>query len=245
MDVTPYRQSRDFRLLFLAGTVFYLGGMVTYVAIPYQLYDITGSNFVVGAVGLVELVPLIVFGLYGGALADHMDRRTLLVWTGVAQVVFTGVLVVNAFLAEPQVWLIFVVAGFRSVAATAVARGADPPHRRPRPAPGGGRAVDGGGPGRHAGRPRGRRRAAARGRHRLVLPRRRRRHRDRDSAVLPDAPVPTRGGGRPAQPARDRRRSPVCGRSSGPARHLPHRHRRDVHGDAHRAVPRVRARRAA
>ena len=116
MDVTPYRQSRDFRLLFLAGTVFYLGGMVTYVAIPYQLYDITGSNFVVGAVGLVELVPLIVFGLYGGALADHMDRRTLLVWTGIAQVVFTGVLVVNAFLAEPQVWLIFVVAGFLSAA---------------------------------------------------------------------------------------------------------------------------------
>ena len=116
MDVTPYRQSRDFRLLFLAGTVFYLGGMVTYVAIPYQLYDITGSNFVVGAVGLVELVPLIVFGLYGGALADHMDRRTLLVWTGVAQVVFTGVLVVNAFLAEPEVWLIFVVAGFLSAA---------------------------------------------------------------------------------------------------------------------------------
>jgi MFS family permease len=116
MDLTPYRRSRDFRLLFLAGTVFYLGGMVTYVAIPYQLYDITGSNFVVGAVGLVELVPLIVFGLYGGALADHMDRRTLLVWTGVAQVVFTGVLVVNAFLAEPQVWLIFVVAGFLSAA---------------------------------------------------------------------------------------------------------------------------------
>ena len=116
MDVTPYRQSRDFRLLFLAGSVFYLGGMVTYVAIPYQLYDITGSNFVVGAVGLVELVPLIVFGLYGGALADHMDRRTLLVWTGVAQVVFTGVLVVNAFLTEPQVWLIFVVAGFLSAA---------------------------------------------------------------------------------------------------------------------------------
>ena len=116
IDLTPLRTRRDFRLLFLAGTVFYLGGMVTYVAIPYQLYDITGSNFVVGAVGLVELVPLIVFGLYGGALADHMDRRTLLVWTGVAQVVFTGVLVVNAFLAEPQVWLIFVVAGFLSAA---------------------------------------------------------------------------------------------------------------------------------
>jgi MFS family permease len=116
MDVTPFRQSRDYRLLFLAGTVFYLGGMVTYVAVPFQLYDITGSNFVVGAVGIVELVPLIVFGLWGGALADHMDRRTLLVWTGVAQVVFTSLLVVNAFLPEPQIWVIFVVAALLSAA---------------------------------------------------------------------------------------------------------------------------------
>ena len=53
MDVTPLRESRDFRLLFLAGTVFYLGGMVTYVAIPFQIYHLTGSNFAVGAVGLV------------------------------------------------------------------------------------------------------------------------------------------------------------------------------------------------
>ena len=248
MDVTPYRQSRDFRLLFLAGTVFYLGGMVTYVAIPFQLYDITGSNFVVGAVGIVELVPLIVFGLYGGALADHMDRRNLLVWTGVAQVVFTSVLVVNAFLPEPQVWLIFVVAGFLSaaqslqrpsrealiprtvahdqlLAAVALSTAGIQIGMLAGPAVGG-----------------------------ILL------HSvgtgwcflvdvvgiaDRDGALPPDAPVPTRGGGRPAQPARDRRRAPVCGRSPGPARHLPHRHRRDVHGDAHRALPRVRAGRAA
>ena len=83
MDVTPLRESRDFRLLFLAGTVFYLGAMVTYVAIPYQIYTLTGSNFAVGAIGLVELVPLVVFGLYGGALADHVDRRRLLIWTGI------------------------------------------------------------------------------------------------------------------------------------------------------------------
>ena len=116
MDVTPFRQSRDYRLLLLAGTVFYLGGMMTYVAVPYQLYDLTGSNFMVGAVGIVELLPLVVFGLWGGALADHMDRRTLLVWTGVAQVVFTSVLVVNAFLPEPQVWVIFVIAALLSAA---------------------------------------------------------------------------------------------------------------------------------
>ncbi|WP_343061552.1 MFS transporter [Nocardioides luti] len=109
MDVTPLRESRDFRLLFLAGTVFYFGAMVTYVAIPYQIYRLTGSNFAVGAVGLVELVPLVVFGLYGGALADHVDRRRLLVWTGVAQAVFTAVLAVNAFRDDPSIAVIFVV----------------------------------------------------------------------------------------------------------------------------------------
>lgn len=109
MDTTPLRTSRDFRLLFLAGTVFYFGAMVSYVAIPFQIYTITGSNFAVGAVGLVELVPLVVFGLYGGALADHVDRRKLLVWTGVAQAGFTAVLAVNAFRDDPSVWVIFVI----------------------------------------------------------------------------------------------------------------------------------------
>lgn len=111
IDVTPLRESRDFRLLFVAGTVFYLGAMVSYVAIPFQIYRLTGSNFAVGAVGLVELVPLVAFGLYGGALADHVDRRRLLIWTGVAQAVFTAVLAVNAFRDRPSLWLIFVVAG--------------------------------------------------------------------------------------------------------------------------------------
>jgi MFS family permease len=109
VDLTPLRTSRDFRLLFYAGTVFYFGAMVSYVAIPYQIYTLTGSNFAVGAVGLVELAPLVVFGLYGGALADHVDRRKLLVWSGVAQAVLTGVLAVNAFRDHPSVWLIFVL----------------------------------------------------------------------------------------------------------------------------------------
>ncbi len=116
MDTTPLRRSRDFRLLFLAGTVFYLGQMVTYVAVPFQVYSLTGSNFAVGAVALAELVPLVVFGLYGGALADHVDRRRLLVGCGLAQVVLTAALAANAFLAEPRVWVVFVVAGLLAAA---------------------------------------------------------------------------------------------------------------------------------
>jgi MFS family permease len=109
VDTTPLRESRDFRLLFWAGTVFYLGGMVTYVALPYQLYQLTGSNFAVGALGIVELVPLVVFGLYGGALADHVDRRRMLVLTGSAQAVLTALLALNATLEAPLVWPLYLL----------------------------------------------------------------------------------------------------------------------------------------
>ena len=111
MDLGPFREHRDFRLLLVAGTIFYLGGMMSYVAIPFQIYQLTHSNFAVGAVGLVELVPLIVFGLYGGALADHVDRRLLLIWTGIAQAAFTTWLCINAFSDNPRLWEIFVVSG--------------------------------------------------------------------------------------------------------------------------------------
>jgi MFS family permease len=116
VDVTPLRTSRDFRLLFWAGTVFYLGGMVSYVALPYQIFQLTGSNFAVGAMGLVELAPLIVFGLYGGALADHLDRRTMLVWTALAQVALTAGLLGNAVLTHPSVWTIYVIGFLMSIA---------------------------------------------------------------------------------------------------------------------------------
>ena len=110
VDLTPMRTSRDFRLLLYAGTVFWFGAMVSYVAVPYQIYTLTGSNFAVGAIGIVQLVPLVVFGLYGGALADHVDRRRLLVGCGVAQAALTAVLAANAFRDDPSVWLVFVVA---------------------------------------------------------------------------------------------------------------------------------------
>ncbi len=116
VDLTPLRDSRDFRLLFVAGTVFYLGAMVAYVAVPFQLYRLTGSNFAVGAVALVELVPLVAFGLYGGALADHVDRRRLLVVAGLLQALLISVLMLNAFLDRPHVWLIYVVAALLAAA---------------------------------------------------------------------------------------------------------------------------------
>lgn len=118
IDVTPLRTSRDYRTLFIAGTVFSLGSMFGFVAVPYQLYALTSSNLAVGAMGAVQLIPLVVFGLYGGALADHVDRRRLLIVTGAAQAALSGVLLVNALLATPQVWVLYVVGGLMSAASS-------------------------------------------------------------------------------------------------------------------------------
>jgi MFS family permease len=118
VDLTPWRASRDFRILVISGTVFYLGGMVGYVALPFQLYQLTESNFAVGAMGLVTIAPLVIFGLYGGALADHVDRRKMLVITGVAQVLICAVLLGNTVLADPQIWIIYVSGALNAIASS-------------------------------------------------------------------------------------------------------------------------------
>jgi MFS family permease len=119
VDLSPLRSSRDFRLLLVAGTVTYLGAMMTYVALPWQLYQLTGSNLAVGLLGAVELVPLVVFGLWGGAIADHHDRRTVLVVTAAAQVGLTALLLVNARLDPPRIWALYVLGALLSAVTAA------------------------------------------------------------------------------------------------------------------------------
>ena len=63
IDTRPLRTSRDFRLLFFGGSVSFFGSMVTYVAVPFQVYELTGSTVAVGMLGVAELLPLIAFGL--------------------------------------------------------------------------------------------------------------------------------------------------------------------------------------
>jgi MFS family permease len=116
MDVTPLRTSRDFRVLFVAGFAFYLGMMVGYVAVPFQLYALTGSNFAVGAYGLAQLLPLVLAGLYGGALADRLDRRRVLVLTGAVQVAGTAGLLLNALTARPSIPVIYGIGVLMAVA---------------------------------------------------------------------------------------------------------------------------------
>ncbi|MFI0910965.1 MULTISPECIES: MFS transporter [Streptomyces] len=113
-DLTPWHSSRDFRRMWLAGLVTVFGSFLTFIALPLQLKELTGSALAVGAVGAVELVPLIVFGLYGGALADAMDRRKLILWTEAGLAVLSAMLLLNTLLPHPMIWPLYVVAALVS-----------------------------------------------------------------------------------------------------------------------------------
>jgi MFS family permease len=109
VDVRPLRRHRDYRLLFAGFGLSFFGSMVTYVAIPYQAFQLTGSSLVVGLLSFVELPPLLFTAFLGGALADAFDRRRLVQLSELALAACAGILVVNALLPSPQVWVLFVV----------------------------------------------------------------------------------------------------------------------------------------
>ena len=110
IDLTPLRKYRDFRLIFSAGLFSYFGSMITFVALPFQIKELTGSFWMVGLIGAVEIVPLIIFGLYGGVLADHVDRKKMIWLTEFGTLVATFVLFLNALRDKPSVVLIFIIA---------------------------------------------------------------------------------------------------------------------------------------
>ncbi len=110
VDTTPVRDSREFRLLFIGGSVSRLGSMITYVCLPFQVKELTGSFVLVGLLGLVELGPLIVFGLFGGSLADAVDRRTMVLSTEAAFTILSLVLLGNALLPHPLLAPIYLFA---------------------------------------------------------------------------------------------------------------------------------------
>ncbi|MFJ8075753.1 MFS transporter [Streptomyces sp. NPDC096176] len=109
-DLSPWRSSRGFRLLWVQGLVTYFASSMAMIALPLQIKDLTGSPLAVGAMGAVELVPLVVFGLYGGVLADAVDRRRLILGTEVGLGLLATILLVNAALPEPMLWPLYGVA---------------------------------------------------------------------------------------------------------------------------------------
>ncbi|WP_022927776.1 MFS transporter [Patulibacter americanus] len=110
IDLSPLRASPDLRLLLASRTVTALGSRITLVAALFQVKALTGSVLAVGLLGVAEVIPIVLLSLFGGALADRMDRRTLAVGCELGLAVAAVGLVVNAALPDPALWPIFVCA---------------------------------------------------------------------------------------------------------------------------------------
>ncbi|WP_371652579.1 MULTISPECIES: MFS transporter [unclassified Streptomyces] len=116
-DLTPLRSSPDYRRLWFGSTISWVGQGMTSLAISLQVYDITGSSFSVGLVGLFSLVPLMVFGLYGGAIADTVDRRRLGLGSASGSAVLSAGLAAAAIAGFAHVWFLYGIVALQSVCA--------------------------------------------------------------------------------------------------------------------------------
>jgi MFS family permease len=113
-DIRPLRESPAYRRLWFGQTVSQFGQQMTAIAIAYQVYVLTESSFAVGLVGLCALLPLVLGGLYGGALVDAFDRRLVALWSAAGLWLCSGVLVVQAYAGVDSVALLYVVVAVQS-----------------------------------------------------------------------------------------------------------------------------------
>src|SRR5215469_7979571 len=113
-DITPLRESPHFRTLWVGTTLSSVGGALTMFALPLQIYDITRSPFAVGALGIVRLVPTLTVGLLGGAIADAVDRRKLVLLTSFGQAALAALLAAQAFAGLSALWLLYLLAALSS-----------------------------------------------------------------------------------------------------------------------------------
>ncbi|MDQ1522354.1 MAG: hypothetical protein QOE47_278 [Pyrinomonadaceae bacterium] len=114
LDITPLKISRDYRLLFFGQLISAFGTAMTFVVVPVQVYQLTGSTLLVGLLSVAEFALILLMAFVGGAYADFIDKRRMLRLTEIGQTVVTVLLVANALLPRPQVWVLFLCASLHA-----------------------------------------------------------------------------------------------------------------------------------
>ena len=114
IDISPLRISRDYRLLFFGQLISAFGTAMSFVVVPVQVYQLTGSTLLVGLLSASEFVLILLMAFVGGAYADFIDKRKMLRLTEIGQTLVTAALVFNATLVRPQIWLLFVCAALHA-----------------------------------------------------------------------------------------------------------------------------------
>nr|AIA16151.1 Transmembrane secretion effector [uncultured bacterium] len=107
LDLSPLKVSRDYRLLFFGQLVSFFGSMMTFIVVPWQMYQLTQSSAMVGYIYLAEFVPMVALAFVGGALADYLDKRKMLRITEIGQTSVTAILLLNSLLPQPRVSILF------------------------------------------------------------------------------------------------------------------------------------------
>src|SRR5215213_7747514 len=119
IDISPLKVSRDYRLLFFGQLISFFGSMMTFIVVPWQMYQLTQSSAMVGYIYLAEFVPMVILAFVGGAMADVLDKRKMLRLTEIGQTSVTAIMLINSLLPQPQVWVLFLAvsmhAGFAAV----------------------------------------------------------------------------------------------------------------------------------
>lgn len=110
IDLSPLIKNKEFRYLYFGQFVSFFGTMMSFVALPYQVYALTQSTLAVGLLGIVELAPLLITAFIGGILSDTMDRKKLLIYSEIGLAAMMLLLLLNALLPHPQLWAIYVLA---------------------------------------------------------------------------------------------------------------------------------------
>ena len=114
IDLSPLRDSVPFRALWIGQVVSLVGTQMRLVAIPFQVYEITGSTVAVGLIGLVEVVPLIIFSIIGGAIADAFDRRKVMALATLGLMLDSIALAALSFWGEPSLWTLYALTALGS-----------------------------------------------------------------------------------------------------------------------------------
>lgn len=118
VDVTPLRESASFRRLYLGTLAGFVGRQVTVVAVPFQVYLLTGSSLAVGLLGVAQLVPLLLVALVAGAVIDAYDRRKIVAISQILLAITALGLAYNAARPHPLIWPIYVLSGLNAAIST-------------------------------------------------------------------------------------------------------------------------------
>ena len=114
IDLSPLKTNREFALLYFSQFISFIGTMITAVSLPWQIYELTHSSFMVGLLSLVQLIPLLCTSLLGGVFADRYNRRKLVILSESILMIACVVLLFNSSLVQPNIIIIYVVSAIIS-----------------------------------------------------------------------------------------------------------------------------------